>query len=406
VTSPHDSAPEPEPTPEPAPELGEIEWLDGEPPDRPRGPRPPWRGWYLLVLAAIVAVVLALTVGRQSSKKAAPKPTSTPTTTRPSLTPTRSPVADPTTSAPAVTVTAVGHPLLPVAPGLELFAYGAGSMLRLQLAAGRITRTDRLDVDNNTVASFVVGPHEAFVKPWGTGVGYIVRDGLPAQPLAGPLNGTGLLLPGPEPTQVWVSDGDGTTDKIALVGVDGRPTGITIPGIPGASSDGAGYLVASLAGGTYEVRPGSVQRITSGALLAIGPTHWLTEECDDQHRCTRDVIERGTGEHHVLGPISDSNDPQGQISPDGSTAAVLRTRVNGSDAELHLLDLSSGADRKTDVLAGRDQSYNGATLAWTPDSRWLFVVDSLGRIIVVDRAGHSRVLTRGDPSISMLALRG
>jgi len=33
------------------PQLGEVEWLDVGPVDRgepPRGPRPIWRGWYVL----------------------------------------------------------------------------------------------------------------------------------------------------------------------------------------------------------------------------------------------------------------------------------------------------------------------------------------------------------------------
>jgi len=396
----------------PDPELGEIEWLDVGPsdsPDRAAGPRPPGppglssRGWYLLVFVALVAVVLVLTVGRHTSHKAAPAPS-----TSPSPSPSPSTTAfftSPAASAPPVTVTDVGHPLLDVPTGVELFARTADSVLRLQLAAGRTTRTTGIDLGTTGPVFFVVGPHEAVVKPLEAAPGYLFRDGQPVRPLQGLLTNDGQALPGPGPGQVWVWNGGQNPTKMVLVDFAGRPVGVTISADGQPTPDGAGYLMTYLAGGVYDARPGSLQRITSGALLAVGPTRWLTEECDDQHHCTLDVIDRGTGGHRVLGPTSDRNDPTGVISPDGSTAALLRGDNQSQTAVLHLFDLKSGTDHPTRIVMSRDEAYDGAPAVWTPDSRWLLVVDVTGRIIAIDRAGHTRELTDGDPQVAQIALR-
>jgi Tol biopolymer transport system component len=145
-----------------------------------------------------------------------------------------------------------------------------------------------------------------------------------------------------------------------------------------------------------------LRRITTGALLAIGPTRWLTEECDAQHRCTTDVINRSTGAHHVLGPGSDSDAPTGAISPDGRTAAVLQGE---QPLTLSVLDLTTGVDHQTRVEIDRDAAFDGTSMVWTPDGRWLIVADTTGHLVVVDDAGHSRVLTNRITRVSQLALR-
>jgi len=397
------------------PELGEIEWLDVDragPAGPAAGPRPPGppglssRGWYLLVFVALVALVLVLTVGRHPSHQAAPSPTPS-TSPSPSPSPTEFLTSVAASAPPPVTVTDVGRPLLDVPTGVELFARTADSVLRLQLAAGRITRTTGIDLGTTGPVFFVVGPHEAVVKPLDAAPGYLIRDGQPVHPLQGLLTNDGQAIPGPGPGQVWVWNGGQNPTKMVLVDFSGRPVGVTISTEGEPASDGAGYLMTYLSGGVYDARPGSLQRITSGALLAIGRTRWLTEECDDQHRCTLDVIDRSTGRHRVLGPTSDRNDPPGVISPDGTTAALLRSdnQSQGQTGILHLVDLESGADHETRVVMGRDDAYNGAPAVWTPDSRWLIVVDATGRIVALDRGGHPRTLTDGDPQVAQIALR-
>lgn len=391
------------------PQLGEVEWLDVGPVDGgepPRGPRPIWRGWYVLIGIVVVAVVLALTVGRHSSHKAAPRPTPTPsrTTPTPTPTPTRSPLLDPTTNAPPVQVTNLGHPLLDVDPGVEVFAYGGDTVLRIQLAAGRVTRTRGVLMGGGGPGFLVPGPHQLVLGSWDPGSGFAVPDGRPPHDLPGVLARGGSILPGPDPSHVWVSPNDPSDPRTELVGFDGRPTGVSVP-VSASISDGTGYLVVGLTGGMYDVRPGSTQRITSGALLAIGPTRWLTEECDEQHHCTRDVVDRATGARRVLGPTTDNNDPPGVISADGRTAAVLSTNAQGFKTTLHFVDLETGADRTTSLQVNRDAGYSGGAMAWTPDGSWLIAVDSSGRVVAIDRAGHTKVLASGDPVMIQLALR-
>lgn len=74
--------------------------------------------------------------------------------------------------------------------------------------------------------------------------------------------------------------------------------------------DGAGYLIVYAAGGTYDLRPGSTRRITTGQLLAMGPTGWLTLECDDQLRCFTMAVDRNTWTHRVLGPMISTSGPR------------------------------------------------------------------------------------------------
>jgi hypothetical protein len=388
------------------PELGEVEWLDVGPVDHdrpPSGPRPVWRGWYLLVGLAVVIVVVALTVGRHSSHKAAPRPTPTPTSSRPTPTSTP-PLLDPTTSAPPVQVSNVGRPLLNAPASWDVFAYGGDTVLRIQLAAGRITRTRGVITSGGGPGFIVPGSHGLVVGAWDPGTGYLVPDGRPPQNLPGALARGGSILPGPDPDQVWVSTNSAGNPRTELIGLDGRPAGVSVP-VNATMSDGVGYMVAGLTGGTYDVRPGSIKRITSGALLAIGATRWLTEECDDQHRCTRDVIDRATGERRVLGPAADTNDPPGVISADGRTAAVLSTNAEGLTTTLHFVDLASGADQPTSLQVNRDAGYTGGAMAWTPDGRWLLAIDSSGRVVAIDRGGHIKVLASGYPVMIQLAFR-
>ena len=389
------------------PELGEIEWLGADPPDRPAAGRPrgPWL-WYAVGFLALAVLVLVGAVDHRSTHKAAPvttrpTPTPTPGTTAPSAQPSS---AQSSPSPALVTVTDLGRPLLDVPRGWQLFARNPDAVLRIQLATGRVVRTEMPAVLSDGPLSFLAGPHEVLVKAW-QGGGVVIRDGQPARYMSGVLAGYGPILPGPEPGQLWVSPtgNPDTTERMQLVGFDGRhgeDISVPVSGIP--SSDGAGYLLSELTGGIYDVVPGALRRVTTGAVLAMGPTRWLTEECDEQHRCTTDVVDRSSGAHRVLSPGSDSDDPAGSIAPDGSTAAVL----DGTEPlTLSMLDLATGIDHRSNVEVDRDAAFAGASMVWTPDGRWLIVADASGHLVVVDHAGHSRVLTNRISRISQLALR-
>jgi len=387
------------------PELGEVEWLDAGRAGRPEasGPRGPLR-WYALGFVALAVLVLVVALNRRSSHKAAPAtPTSSPAST------TTASSAQPSSTAPSqsrasVTTTSLGGQLLAVPRAWELFVRDPDAILRIQLATGRVVRTTMPAVLSDGPMSFVAGPRQVLVKAW-QGGGVVIRDGQPAQALSTALTGYGPVLPGPEAGKLWAPPPGSADDaqRMDLVDFDGRRNEqISIPVSGMASSDGAGYLLSYLTGGIYDVRLGSVHRVTTGALLAIGPTRWLTEECDEQHRCTTDVVDRSTGAHRVLGPGADSDAPTGSIAPDGRTAAVLHQE---QPLMLSMLDLATGIDHDTGVKIDRDDAYSGASMVWTPDGRWLIVADITGRLVVVDRTGHSRLLTNRITGISQLALR-
>ena len=99
---------------------------------------------------------------------------------------------------PPMRVTLAGHRLLGVTAGWELFARGPNELLRIQLAQGRITQTyvPPLETASPDVA-FVIGAHEAVIRPSDLVPGYVVPDGGQARPLTGVLSDGGPLVPGP-----------------------------------------------------------------------------------------------------------------------------------------------------------------------------------------------------------------
>ncbi|HEY3632366.1 MAG TPA: hypothetical protein VGL21_15770 [Jatrophihabitantaceae bacterium] len=389
---------------QPEPELGEIEWLDGGRPGDPVGAgRPPSQipraVWYTLVVVVLAAVVIAVTVSRHHSKPRAAS-AATPSRTPPTPTPSTTNHPIPPSRVPLVTVRDLGHPLLNVPRGVDLFTSGGDSLLRIELASGRITRTAGVGLSSGAPTSLVAGPHQVMLKSFDNVPGFLIPDGRPARPLPGGLARGTAIYPGPDPVHFWVSDQPGSYQaRSELVGVDGRPTGTTLP-LGASGSDGAGYLLTEGIGGVYDVRPGSVQRVTSGALLAVGPTRLLTLECDPHYRCTLDAVDRATGVHHVLRPASTAGGGTGTISPDGRTAAV--SSIGPAGTTVHLVNLTTGADRSTSVQA---DSSGSTTMVWTPDSHWLLVVDTTGHIVAIDHNGHARILISGETPITAITLR-
>ncbi len=380
----------------------DVEWLDTEPPPRRAVPPPPRRAWYLLLGAVAVAVVLVLALTRHETKRAAaqsPRPTPTPTTSA-AIVASESGVAP----RPPVSLINLGRPLLNVPPTWELVARGSDSVYRIQLATGRIVATSAPIASSGPV-SLVVGPHEVIVRPWDCVPGYLIRDGRPASDLRGMLAHCGPALPGPKPDQVWVQTGEQDQPRMVLVGLDGRSAGVSVADQePGGLPDGAGYPMVNLVGGVYDSRADGLHRITTGTVLATGPTGWLAEECDDRHRCTLDVIDRPSGAHRAIGQATDTAYRGGLISPNGAMAALATPDPGDREVVLHVIDLHSGTDRATPVVRSGDEDL-AAAIVWSPDSQWLFAVDAEGRIVAVDRAGHLHTLDTRLPAIEQLAIR-
>ena len=365
---------------------------------RPDGRRPSGRLLIACgaVLAAVAAVVATLVTGHGSNPPRA-RPASTG----------------------AVSTVEAGPRLLGVRGSWELFGYAPGRVVRIQFASGRITQT-AVPVQNIGTASLVVGPHEAIISHLDMVPGYLVPDGRPARPLSGPLGNGGIAIPGPQPGTAWVQASFQAT-SMPLVRMDGTetgvslrlPTGVTSQAFPEgysqATSDGRGGVLVgdyTETGATYDdLRPGGIQRIAE-TLAAVGPTRWLAVDCPTGHRCSNIIVDTATGARHTLPGPSAEPPPTaatGVIAPDGSAAAIYR--ANGDRLTLHLLNLASGSDQQIPVSVDAE-SVAGQRLAWSPDSRWLFVVTAQGKLAVVDaRTGHVESLGVSLPSLSLIAVR-
>lgn len=300
--------------------------------------------------------------------------------------PARAPAAttlppSPTAPAPAVAVTTLGHSLLGVTAGWELFARGADEVVRIEPARGRITRTAVPPLLSGAPVSFVVAADRALVRSLDEVPGYVVPDGRPVRPLPVAFGGGGLAFPGPSPGTVWLQGGSVMT----LRGVtDGRARAF-VP-VPDATAevtgDGAGGLVFRATGGVYAATPAGLRRITTGALLAVGPDRWVTLECDATHRCRPYAVDRATGARRPVPATLPADMPRGVVAPDGRTAAMFRLGRDSTPVP-YLLDLVTGSSRALGVSV--DQPGEGC-LVWSPDSRWLFTVDSSGMVVAVDPA--------------------
>jgi hypothetical protein len=326
-----------------------------------------------------------------------------------------------------------GPHLLGVTADWELFARGRDELVRIELATGRVTRTSVPELgssggirsDDRPVA-FIVGPDRVVVRPinYADGlqgvdgdlalVGYQVVDGgLPrALPPVLGAGTRGLTLPGPRPGTAWVPNPLGTI--LRLVRLSGDPTDISIR-LPGGSNawipipDGSGYVLDSPSG-VRRARSDGVTRISSGTLMATGPTGWLVRKCD-RGRCANVVIDRRLGTRRVLPGPPLPGFFTGVIAPDGSTAAMFdrQSPSNSTMSELRkttitLLDLRTGERRSVPVWVR--VALAGDTVAWSPNSRWLFVPRMRGGLAVLDTVtGELNDFKVPLPRIEQLAVR-
>ena len=314
---------------------------------------------------AVVLVAVGLSQAGPTEPVRAPAPTALP--------------PGPTASPPPVAVTTLGHSLLGATAGWELFARGAEEVVRIEPARGRITRTALPPLLSGAPVSFVVTADRAVVRSLDQVPGYVVPDGRPVRRLPAALDGGGAAFPGPAPGTVWVRGGA----TMVLRGVaDGRPRAFVPVPEPTAevAGDGAGGLVFRATGGVYAATPAGLRRITSGALLAVGPSRWLTLECDAIHRCRPYAVDRATGARRAVPATLTADVPRGVVAPDGRTAAMFRFRRDGTPVP-YLLDLTSGASLPLGVSI--DQP-GADSVVWSPDSRWLLTTATTGMITAVD----------------------
>jgi hypothetical protein len=365
----------------------------------------------LLLAVAVVAVAAGViaVAGSGGSPAGSPAPPARAAGSRSSASGPSPSASSGVVPAPAVSVTVLGYPLLGVHARWELFGRGSGVVVRIQFALGRITRTALPPVLSGGPVTFVTGAEGALVRPIDFVPGYLIPDGEPAREAPGALDGSGPAFPGPDPQHLWVPGG-ANDDRMVLAGMDGRRTGPSIAAPPQGSPvntsllavpDQAGYLLFPGTGGVYDVRPGGTSRVTTGTVLAAGPTRWLTAECDRHARCQPVVTDRPTGARHPLstriplstGPGGAGQSTIGVISPDGATAAVL---AGSPQARIEIIDLVTGAAHALPLPIDSsevDMGWAWESMAWSPDSRWLFIAVNGGLYAASQRTGQVTNLT-------------
>jgi hypothetical protein len=392
------------------PDPSTVDWLDLGPDHDLGGPRHAggWRWWYLLVAAMVLAALLLTRNQRVAPRLTGSDPAGSTQAGSLSAARTLPEPHSPPRHTGSVTVTEAGRPLLAVPADWELFGQGPGVIVRMELGRGRVTRTSVPDLGSAGPIFFVVGSDRVIVHPMDFVAGYVVYDGKLATQLPPALDQADSVLPGPDPRHVWAETQAGTASALSLLTVDGSPAGIQIPIPPDATvqaSDRAGYALMFGIGGMYDARPDGLHRVTGGTLLAVGPTRWLTVECDERYHCASIVTDRRDGARQVLRtPLDAYEQNSGAISPDGRIAALLQH--NGAGAtNVHLLNLVTGADLVTGVRTDSDQTVGGRTFVWSPDSRWLFVTTGTGRVLAINRTGRATALDLRVGPIHQLALR-
>jgi hypothetical protein len=401
----------------PGGDFDDVDWLDdnsGATVGPSGGPRLPWPRWFTLavVVLAVAAVAAVLNTVRRTPPPAPPAAVAaTPASpSRPAprtSAPSRSAARPSATSSP-VTVVRVGHPLLGITAGWEVFARGVDVLARIQPAAGEVTLTPVPDLRSGGPAALLAGPGQVLIKPWDNVPGYLVRDGQPAEELPLASDTGGRVFPGPQPGQMWVQVTGGDQPVMALATLDGRrlPGSLRVPAGASdyeANADGTGYLLYPAIGGLYEVRPDGLRRISTGRLLTTGPTGWLVTECDERYRCQDVLIRRADGSRRIVPTPAEGPDRSGVISPDGARVAML---VAGPHvpATLYLIDLATGSRRRIGVAVTQDVLQG--PVAFSPDGSWLFVITDNGDLAAVEsRTGAVHALGVPLPTLSQLIVR-
>jgi hypothetical protein len=352
------------------------------------------KGRYLMGLLVLgILIVGALVVPGVSGHQPAPTPT---------------PVPQPTHSLSAnfhqVTSINFLHPLLPVPPDFRLFARGPDFLLNIDLAQGRMIATQVPALDSSGPVSFLASQTGAVIWPQDAVTRYVVPDGRMPDAVSGS-NHTGQILPGPDPRHLWTETASGRS--MILTDLDGTATGspVYVP-VSSVTPDDRGYLVYRTVTGTYVTGPTTTnvgRLVTTGELLATGPTRWLVEECDAGRKtCSTVLIDRTTGVRRLIGVNRGYTGP-GQISPDGQFAAIYRQET-GERFSLYLLNLRTGKDQPTDVVALGAYDNQTPSLIWSPDGKWLFTTVA-GQLTVLDQAGKTHRLGVFLPLVEQLASR-
>ena len=382
-------------------EQRQPEWLEAGP--RPHSGQPRRRRWLAGLGAAllIVAVAVAGTSSLSSSagqglQDNAPIPSR-------DMSAAHTPIASPE---PAVVS---NGPRLADAGRWEVFGRSETEVVRLELESGRMTRTPAPPLAAGGRVSLLATATGVLVRPVRGVAGYQVPNGKAAGPLPSALGRGGLILPGPEPDQVWISGTSRFSSRgemlLASLTAGWVRVQASLPAVTYGSvqSDGAGSYYVGSTGGTYVRVPGGYRRISTGTVLAATRGSLLSAECDDRLRCRHVLTDRRTGTRRPVSLLPDFNAGLAlvSLSPDSRYAAV-GYRLGTQSPALHVIDLETGADRE--VAAPFDAALTTGSVAWSPTSDYLAVVGARGRLVVVAAATAVTVpLGAEAPTIAQVA---
>lgn len=357
-----------------------------------------------LVLVLII-IGVAVTVYQHRSAALPPPTPSVPGQPPPVVTPSGQRV--PSSS---VSRRELGRAALPDTAGYEIIGLGPQGLVRLNPGRGTVIETA---ATANLTGGAAVVAGRGFVIGGATdgSARYVFPDEQPARRTTNFLAQAAQFLSGPTLGQVWVvtQNGSGEQPVVRAVDVDGTPVAASIPVPYGAEegfsfyADGTGQLVIAGLAGWYASGPTGLRRVTSGTLLAIGPTRWLTADCDDAGRCQLTVTDRSTGTRTVLpGSIPTDVYFPGLISPDGRWAALGTQRDH--PGALTLVDLTTGRRRTAELEA--QGPLPAGQMVWSPDSRWLLGLDQRNGLVGVDPSTGRATPVAGDlPSLTAITVR-
>lgn len=381
--------------------VGPTEWLEAGPRRRFGGLGVRSRLRWLIIAAGCVTV-LALTApwggGTNGSGSAPPAPTPSSPELTPSAAPSNSSVLPP----PITTDT--GHRLLGITGAYELYGRASATVVRIQLAQGRVSVTSVPALMSSGPVSFLVRGTTALIRPLDAVPGYQVSDGQGAGELSGPLAAHGPVLPGPGSRQVWVDVPSGEGDTIALINLDGSSAGrrVTLqdrsPQL--LRADGDGGLLEIRDGGIWAAGSTGFKKVATGTLLAVGPGHLLTGHCDG--RTCRLQLHGSTGLAVDHGSVPDPKTSDGAISPNGKyVALVQRSGATGQSVRILSLAERRYTGPARDLFNGYD-----STIVWAPDNRWLFLITGSGTVRALDPVlGHIHNLGVTLPPVEQLAIK-
>lgn len=351
-----------------------MEWLEDEPPSPELRRRQRQVIGGIGAAGAVLLLVLTVVVPRLPGAPPPPPPASS--TTRSSRPPATVPPGRTTT--PGVTTWTTEGFL----PELDetVFVRNADTVYRIETRTGQVTATPTGRLGEGSPLSFVAASDRVLIVSWEPN-GVAVPDGRPARPLTGLLTRTTTLLPGPG-GRVWVSTDPNSQSTMQLADGSGRPVGQAVRSgsdyalVP----DGRGGLLLVDVGGSYLATERGLERISRGAVTAVGRNHLLAVDCDARHRCSRYLLDRRSGAQRRIGGLRMEQGAPGVVSADGRFAALLTWRLDGGQ-QLDVLDLARNRVRTTLTSSGSVQQDDRSTF-WLPDGRLLGLLD--GRIFVLD----------------------